>query len=136
MEATDSPVKEASCICKLTLSIRRRSAGTISPSLKNTMSPGTTSFAGITLSSPSRSTRAVGADMPRSASSADCAFFSCTIPIKALTITIVKITAASIVSPSKNDNPAAATRINTIGSVICSLSIAVIAFGGLALSSL
>ena len=45
---------------------------------------------------PGAEPRAVGALMLRSASREDCAFFSCTIPMTALTITITKITAASV----------------------------------------
>ena len=135
-EGTDSPVKEASCTFKLAESIRRKSAGTISPSPSITTSPTTNSLAGITLSSPWRKTRAVGALILRRASREDCAFFSCTIPMTALTITIIKITAASVHSCKTAEKAAAPMRISTIGSMICAFSICRMVLGGFERSSL
>ncbi len=43
----DSPVRTASCICKLLAAIKRRSAGILSPAFSNTMSPGTKASAAI-----------------------------------------------------------------------------------------
>ena len=89
------------------------------------MSPGTSSLAGTTLSSPSRSTRAVGAVMFLSASSAFAAFFSCTTPTVALSAMTTRMTMHSA-SPSPStkcmasENAAAMSRMMTITSVSCS----------------
>ena len=120
---TDSPVSEASCIFKFAESINRTSAGTMSPSQSNTISPTTNSAAGITLSSPWRNTRAVGALISRNASKEDCAFFSCTMPMAAFKITIANITPASVHSCKTAEITAATIKIHTIGSKICSFSI-------------
>ena len=93
---TDSPVSDASCIFKLADSINRKSAGTMAPSSIRTMSPTTSSLAGTMLSSPWRKTLAFGALICFKASRELSAFFSCTIPITALIITIVRITLASV----------------------------------------
>ena len=94
-------------------------------------SPGTSSLAGTTLSSPSRSTRAVGAVMFFSASSAFAAFFSCTTPTVALSAMTTRMTIHSA-SPSgsgefvgltryiTSENAAAMMRMMTITSVSCS----------------
>ena len=120
---TDSPVKDASWIFKFADSINRKSAGTMSPSLSMTTSPTTNSRAGIMRSSPWRNTRAVGALILRSASSDRWAFFSCTIPIPALTNTIAKMTTASVHSRKTAENAAAPMRMSTMGSTICAFNI-------------
>ncbi len=74
--ATDSPVRAASSIFRLTASMSRKSAGTLSPAESSTTSPGTSSRAGISFSTPSRRTLAVGAAMSRSASMARSARYS------------------------------------------------------------
>ena len=132
---TDSPVNEASWIFKFAESINRKSAGTISPSRSNTISPTTNSAAGITLSSPWRNTRAVGALIFRSASKEDCAFFSCTMPMTAFKTTIENITLASVHSCKTAEIMAATIRIHTIGSKSCSFNICNNVLGGLERSS-
>ena len=127
---TDSPVNEASWIFRLDESISRISAGTILPSSKYTMSPGTSSLAGTMLSSPLRSTRACGELRLRKAAKASEAFFSCTTPMIALTMTIVRITMASIHSLRSPDSSAAPKRISTITSVSCSKNIFPTLLGG------
>ena len=52
-----SPVRAASCVSQVADRIRRPSAGTRSPASTWTMSPGTTSSAGMRTSWPSRTTR-------------------------------------------------------------------------------
>lgn len=84
------------------------------------MSPGTSSLAGRMLSSPSRRTRAVGARMFRRASREDWAFFSWTMPMTALTTTMVPMTMASVHSAAGQENRAAPMRMRTIGSSSCS----------------
>ncbi len=73
---TDSPVNEASSICNEADSINRRSAGTISPASKRTMSPTTKSVDLITMSLPSRITFAFGVDISFNALIASSAFAS------------------------------------------------------------
>jgi len=106
------------------------SAGTIEPSSKYIISPGTNRFAEIVLSSPSLRTLAVGALILRSASKALEAFFSSIIPIIALRQTIINITIASVHSFKKIDNIEAPIRIRTIVSDNCSQSIFKIVFSG------
>ena len=126
----DSPVKAASCTFKLAESIRRKSAGTMSPSLSRTTSPTTSSLAGTMLSSPCRRTRAEGALIFRRASREACAFFSWAMPMIALTMTIAKMTDASVHSRKRVENAAAPTRMSTMGSVSCAFSICNRVFGG------
>lgn len=135
-EGTDSPVREASWTLRFAASTRRRSAGTMSPSRRKTMSPGTSSLAGRMLSSPSRRTRAVGARMFRRASREDWAFFSWTMPMTALTTTMVPMTMASVHSCSRAENRAAPMRMRTIGSSSCSFSMRRMDLGGFARSVL
>ena len=61
----DSPVSAASCTCRSRASTRRASAGTRSPAVRRTTSPGTSSRRGSSRSAPSRSTVAVGATPAR-----------------------------------------------------------------------
>ena len=92
---TDSPVSADSSDLSDEDDIRRASAGTKSPASNFIMSPGTRSEAAMIFSVPSLITRACGADMFLSASSAFSALFSCTTPIIALRMTISRIRAGS-----------------------------------------
>jgi len=60
VDGVDSPVSAASCVRKRVAWIRRRSAGTRSPLSTMTMSPGTSSSAGMLRRAPSRTTLARG----------------------------------------------------------------------------
>ena len=64
---TDSPVRAASSARRLRQVRSRRSAGTRSPDARATMSPGTTSAAGMAVRRPSRRTVAVSGTICRSA---------------------------------------------------------------------
>ena len=67
---TDSPVSAASSVRRFFASMRRRSAGILSPDSRSTMSPGTSCSAGIMRVSPPRSVRASADSMLRIDSSA------------------------------------------------------------------
>ena len=67
---TDSPVSAASSVRKFFTSTRRRSAGILSPDSSSTMSPGTSSSAGIMRVSPPRTVLASADSMLRIESSA------------------------------------------------------------------
>ena len=129
-DGTDSPVSDASCIFKFADSINRKSAGTIAPSSIRTISPTTSSLAGTILSSLWRKTLALGALICFNASRELSAFFSCTIPITALIITIVSMTIASVHSESTAEKTAAPIKISTMGSVIWLLIICQMVFFG------
>ena len=73
---TDSPVSAASSARRFMATITRASAGTFLPVCKITMSPGTRSRAGISVSLPSRITVALGAAIWRNASIARSARYS------------------------------------------------------------
>ena len=74
---SDSPVSEDSSTARPVASMRRASAGTRSPVLRRTTSPGTTAEVSTSVRAPSRSTRQVGLLRSRSASSARSAPRSC-----------------------------------------------------------
>ena len=67
---TLSPVKELSSTARLSERMRRASAGTMSPVLSMTISPGTSSSGSVSRTSPPRSTRHMGEESEESASSA------------------------------------------------------------------
>ena len=94
-DGTDSPVSADSSLFKLTLRIRRASAGTKSPASRRIISPGTSIAASITFSSPSRITLAWGADILFNASRAFSALLSCITPIIAFIITMARISTGS-----------------------------------------
>ena len=73
-----SPVSAASAVWSAADSSRRASAGIVSPSSIRSTSPGTSSRAGIDFDAPLRTTRAVAADISRSAATAFSARDSCT----------------------------------------------------------
>ena len=127
---TLSPVSDASCMLMLLSFIILMSAGTIAPSSRYTISPGTSSLAGTTLSSPFLRTRALGAVIFLRASNASAAFFSWITPTEALRTITHKITMASgkpspppISSGKKyitSENIMARNKIITMMSDICS----------------
>ena len=133
---TDSPVRAASCIRSPDDDSRRRSAGAMLPSSSTTTSPTTRSRAATIASEPSRTTRAEGALMLRSASRDDCALRSCTMPMPAFTTTMAKMMPASPHSRSSAESAAATSRMSTMGSPTCSFTICMSVRGGFAFSSL
>mmetsp|Transcript_63049 Transcript_63049/g.184369 ORF Transcript_63049/g.184369 Transcript_63049/m.184369 type:complete len:252 (+) Transcript_63049:2511-3266(+) len=93
----DSPV---SCDCSMRSVVvfsftRRMSAGTLSPTLTSTTSPGTTSSASTCCQWPPRSTMALSGCSFFSASRAFSAFDSCQTPTKALATRMARITSGS-----------------------------------------
>ena len=129
----DSPVSEDSSVFKEKLLIKRKSAGTVLPSSKITISPTTRFSAGISTIFPSLLTVAVGADIFFKASKAFSAFISWMVPIKALIKTTPKIikTSANPSGPSLSQFNMAKTReiiaaiasTNVIGSAMLSQKI-------------
>lgn len=99
----DSPVRTASSVLSSTDSISRLSAGTRSPASRSTMSPGTTSFAGVITSFPSLISRACGAVSLRMASIAFSERYSWMKPTIELRITMAAIVRASVASPTRNE---------------------------------
>ena len=93
---TDSPVSAASCTFRLMASVRRRSAGMLSPVSISTMSPGTSSRDSMMRRSPSRTTLQRGAAMRSKASSDRSAFDSCTMPMMALATRMTRMMSASV----------------------------------------
>ena len=81
---TDSPVSAASSVRRFFTSVRRRSAGTLSPDSSSTTSPGTSSSAGMRRVSPPRMVRASAESMLRIESSAFSALPSWMKPSNAL----------------------------------------------------
>ena len=126
-EGTDSPVSADSSLFSRTARRIRASAGMKSPASSRRISPGTSSAASMTISLPSRITRACGADIFFSASRAFSALLSCNIPMTALQTTMARMRAGSknpLGSPSThattNDTMAAAIRMRIIASLNCS----------------
>mmetsp|Transcript_19659 Transcript_19659/g.40918 ORF Transcript_19659/g.40918 Transcript_19659/m.40918 type:complete len:206 (+) Transcript_19659:248-865(+) len=93
---TASPVRAASNADKLLTSNMRRSAGTRSPRLSLTTSPGTISSAGTLTSFPSRTTNASDDNMAFKASAAFSAEPSWTIPIVVFTVMTKQMRPTSI----------------------------------------
>ena len=98
----------------------RPSATTMSPASSSTMSPGTIWAEGITSRSPSRSTRAVGADMAFKLSRDFSALQCWTVPSTALRISTAKMTMVLSTLPDSMEITAAAMRITTSRSLNCS----------------
>ena len=92
---TDSPVKALSSHFKLWVSINLKSAGTMSPASKITISPIVKDVVLIFLTFPSRNTLQYGSVLFFKLSSASSALLSCIVPIIAFKITIKKITPPS-----------------------------------------
>src|ERR1051326_2869024 len=106
----DSPVSAASSVRKLTDSSSRPSAGILSPALSRITSPGTSSRAGISVSSPSRSSDLLGAASWRSASMERSARYSCTAPNITENSTMAAIATASAPWPKSEESAAAISR--------------------------
>mmetsp|Transcript_37586 Transcript_37586/g.77191 ORF Transcript_37586/g.77191 Transcript_37586/m.77191 type:complete len:253 (-) Transcript_37586:319-1077(-) len=106
-----SPVSIASRHERRATSNKRTSAGTWSPALSATTSPGTSSFAGISNWLPSRMTIEFGASMFLMASAAFSAFPSCTKPILTLITTTAQIRATSFHSSKIAERMVAAMRM-------------------------
>ena len=119
----DSPVRADSSAVSSTVRRRRRSAGTRSPALRMTTSPGTSCQLSTVCFLPSRSTRALGEDSFFSASMALSARSSWTVPITALHTTIARMMMESTYSRSprmaetQKEIPAQAKRMRVIKSL-------------------
>ena len=122
---SDSPVSADSSVLNPVVEMSRPSAGMQSPSSSSITSPATTFSAGMRVSLPPRRTCATGALSFCSDSSAFSARLSCTVPMIALSTTMLRIMIGSRKSPffSKNevasDTPAAASKMSTIKSLNC-----------------
>src|SRR3990172_3222889 len=104
---TDSPVKDASWMRRLTAERIRTSAGTMLPASRRTMSPRTSSRAGMSRTQPSRRTLASGAASFVSAANAFSARCSWRNPRRTLRTTMARMAAASSRFPNAADTPAA-----------------------------
>ena len=123
---TDSPVRADSSHLRLAAWISRPSAGMKSPASSLTISPGTSWEASITCSTPPRTTRAWGAEMFFSASSAFSALLSCKTPRMAFKTTMTRIRSGSKNSDGScwtqatiNEIAAAASRMRIMTSLNC-----------------
>ena len=94
-EGTDSPVSAASSVRRFLTSTRRMSAGILSPDSRSTMSPGTSSSAGIRRVSPLRRVLASAESMLRIESSDFSARPSWRKPSRPLMMTTPRMIAAS-----------------------------------------
>mmetsp|Transcript_14213 Transcript_14213/g.28303 ORF Transcript_14213/g.28303 Transcript_14213/m.28303 type:complete len:262 (+) Transcript_14213:601-1386(+) len=106
-----SPVSIASSVWRRDTSIMRTSAGTWSPFLILTMSPGTISAAWISTCAPPRITMALGASMFLMASAAFSALPSWTIPMVTLMMTTAQMRATSFHSSRIAERMVAAIRM-------------------------
>ena len=111
-----SPVRAASCVSQVAERISRPSAGTRSPASTWTMSPGTTSSAGMSTSWPSRTTRLCGTCSLESASTLARAVISWRVPRVRLRTTRRATTRAVENSPMTRLTIATATSMRFIGS--------------------
>ena len=93
----------------------RTSAPTMPPSDSLTISPGTSSVAGMLVQTPSRRTVAFSASLAFKASKVACARLSCTKPRTALNTSSTPITAASGYSPIASCSTMAASSIHGTG---------------------
>ena len=119
LTGADSPVRALSSAWRPAASSSRASAGTRSPASRRMMSPGTSFSASSRTVPPSRTARARGADICRSASRARRAPSSWAREMQALTTTITRMMAASSQSsppPAHRLSPAAASSTSTMGS--------------------
>ena len=120
---TDSPVKAASSTLSELASIKRISAGTISPASNKTISPGTKSWGLTVMTLPSRRTRASGEAISLRASMASSALDSWTTPIMALSTTTRRMMTASCHSwLATKETAAAITRMIIMKSLNCSIN--------------
>lgn len=116
---TDSPVRADSSTCSCAMSMSRRSAGIWLPASSSTMSPGTSTVAGTTCTSPPRSTVACAAASWRSAAMTWSARQACTKPMTALSATMTRITSVSVTSPTRPEMTAAPSSTSTMKSLNC-----------------
>ena len=122
LTGTDSPVRALSSAWRPAASRIRPSAGTRSPASRWIMSPGTRHSASTRQSFPSRTARAMGADMRRRAARARWALSSWEMEMQALTTTMSRMMAASSQSSpplAHRLSPAAASSTSTMGSFSC-----------------
>ena len=121
---SDSPVRAASWMRRLTLSTIRQSAGITLPVSSFTRSPGTRLRAFVSKMCPSRTTFTVGDDICFRAAMAFCARYSCKTPNTTNSTTIEKIAMASMGSPpsplNRSANTPAISRITIITERTCS----------------
>ncbi len=119
-----SPVRAASCVSHVAERTSRPSAGTMSPASSCTMSPGTRSTAGISVTSPSRRAFACGTWSLDSASTLALALSSCRVP----RMTFKRISNATITpvetSPIRKLTTVTATSMMFIGFMNCPAAIA------------
>ncbi len=108
---TDSPVSMDSSALNSMVLISLRSAGTRPPEASKTMSPGTTSSPLISISLPSRSTRALATTILLRARTFFSALYSWMKPTMALINKIARITPVSLYSSRKAVTTAAMRRI-------------------------
>ena len=114
---SDSPVRMARSTSALWLLITLASAATTSPLLSSRMSPITTSRAGHSSGTPSRRTRAIGADAARSASRARSARYPVTTSAATMGTTPARMSRPSRVSPRITASTPAPARTRMKGSV-------------------
>ncbi len=107
-EGRDSPVSADSSMRSEVASMRRRSAGTLSPARRRTMSPGTRSWASTVSQVPPRRTSEVGESMSRMEASASAALPSWKKPTSALMRTTAVMTMVSTTWPRTAVTTAAA----------------------------
>ena len=116
---TDSPVSTDSSHSRPVVVSRRRSAGTMSPSCRCTMSPGTNSRTSTRMGTPPRVTRAVFRICECSASAARSARNSLAKPSPTDNTTMTPMITASDRSPTKYEAVAAATSRASSGERTC-----------------
>ncbi len=109
--ATDSPVSADSSICRFTASISLMSAGILLPVLSRITSPGTSSRAGVSTSTPFLNAVAEGAAIWRNASIARSDRYSCTKPSTTAKSTMTAIAIASISCPRKAERVVATSNM-------------------------
>ena len=114
-----SPVREDSSHLSIAPSKRRRSAGTISPASKTTISPMTKSLQLTFVITPPRKTFACDSVIFFKLSSAFSAFCSWQNPITALRMTINKMIDPSTYSPKQSETIPATNKIKIIISANC-----------------
>ncbi|GBE19101.1 hypothetical protein BMS3Abin16_01715 [archaeon BMS3Abin16] len=117
LTGSDSPVSVDSSICRPSVSISLRSAGTRPPTFKETMSPGTSSSDGISYTLPSRTTWQVYV-VSRFSSATDFSLrYSCVKPRVTTMVTATAIPTASFTLWIKSDTRAEASSSKIRGSV-------------------
>ena len=105
-EADDSPDRMPSWHSSPVMSIRRASAGTVSPSVKRMTSPGTSAVTSTLTNRPSRRTTALWCTRECSAAVARSARYSLTKPSPMLAARMMPMMTACVVSPRKYETTA------------------------------